>query len=43
MCPFGMCPWPLVSETGGLHGKAARKMVSEMRDRAASSGLVPEQ
>ena len=32
--------WPLVTETGGLHGKAARKMVSAMGDRAASSGLV---
>ena len=32
--------WPLVTETGGLHGKAARKMVSEMRDRAASSSVV---
>ena len=32
--------WPLVTETGGLHGKAARKMVSEMGDMAASGGLV---
>ncbi len=29
--------WPLVTETGGLHGKAARKMGSEMGDMAAAN------